>query len=464
MTPDNKDFEEMNSENSEPLNEEVKEAAEEPIETTAEEPAQNTGYSYSGAAVGETFSLGTQRSEAPHSEAPHSEAPHFETLKDDKPVKTEIKKKDKKRGLGAGGIAILVAVCILVSALAGFGGAYMYGEVKNSGIIGGNVVVNKVESSGEQVSITQGSVSEVIANISDTVVEITTEAVVKGSFFGNYVSEGAGSGVIMSEDGYIITNNHVISGADTIKVRAKDGTEYSATLISTDSQADIAVIKVDANSLHAVTFGSSDSVTVGEPAIAIGNPLGELGGTVTTGIVSALDREVAIDGNTMRLLQTDASINPGNSGGGLFNMKGELIGIVNAKSAGSDVEGLGFAIPVDTAYAVATELISKGYVSGRPMLGITIAEISSMNDYMKYANSELGKYIEGFGVYVVADERGNFQLGDRIVAVDGTNVESLDNISGILSNHSVGDEVTVTVYRSRKTEEVKVTLVEKTGN
>ncbi len=350
MTPDNKDFEEMNSENSEPLNEEVKEtaeepieASEEPIETTAEEPAQNTGYSYSGAAVGETFSLGTQRSEAPHFEAPHSEAPHFEAPhfeaphfeapKDDKPVKTEIKKKDKKRGLGAGGIAILVAVCILVSALAGFGGAYMYGEVKNSGIIGGNVVVNKVESSGEQVSITQGSVSEVIANISDTVVEITTEAVVKGSFFGNYVSEGAGSGVIMSEDGYIITNNHVISGADTIKVRAKDGTEYSATLISTDSQADIAVIKVDANSLHAVTFGSSDSVTVGEPAIAIGNPLGELGGTVTTGIVSALDREVAIDGNTMRLLQTDASINPGNSGGGLFNMKGELIGIVNAKSA-----------------------------------------------------------------------------------------------------------------------------------
>lgn len=142
-------------------------------------------------------------------------------------------------------------------------------------------------------------------------------------------------------------------------------------------------------------------------------------------------------------------------------MKGELIGIINAKSAGSDVEGLGFAIPVDTAYNVATELISKGFVGGRPMLGIKIAEIASMNDYMNYANTELGKFIEGFGVYVVSDERENFQLGDRIVGVDGTEVESLENISSILSKHSVGDEVTVTVYRSRKTVDVKVTLVEK---
>ncbi len=376
-------------------------------------------------------------------------------------VQAPSEQKKQKRGMGAGGIALLLIACLVISCAGGFGGAYLYGELNPGYFGGGNVTVNKVESNGTTVEIPEGSVAAVAESVADTVVEITTEAVVNGTFFGNYISEGAGSGVIISEDGYIITNNHVISGADTIKVRLKDESEYTATLVATDAQADIAVIKIEAESLHAATLGSSESLIVGQQAVAIGNPLGQLGGTVTCGIISALDREVEIDGNKMRLLQTDAAINPGNSGGGLFNMDGELIGIVNAKSSGDDIEGLGFAIPIDTAYEVAQELITNGYVSGRPALGVSVVEISDMSDYYQYKNSEIGKYIDSLGVYIVSDTQENFEVGDRFIAINGISVTGFDDISEILADYEIGDEVTVTVSRSRKMVEVKVTLVEK---
>lgn len=374
---------------------------------------------------------------------------------------SQPKMKKQKKGIGAGGIAALLVLCLILSCAGGFGGAYLYGRLNPGHIGGGNITVKKVDARDSLIEIPEGSVASVAEKVSDTVVEITTEAVVNGSFFGNYISEGAGSGVIISEDGYIITNNHVISGADTIKVRLKDESEYSATLVASDSQADVAVVKIEAKSLHAATLGSSEDLIVGQQAVAIGNPLGELGGTVTTGIISALDREVEIDGNKMRLLQTDAAINPGNSGGGLFNMNGELIGIVNAKSSGEDIEGLGFAIPIDKAYEVAQELITNGYVSGRPALGVTVAEVKDMSDYYNYLNSEIGKYIDGLGVYIISDTQENFETGDKFIAIDGTSVSGYDDISEILSDHEIGDEVTVTVSRSRKMVEVKVTLVEK---
>ncbi|MDF9823876.1 S1-C subfamily serine protease [Breznakia sp. PF5-3] len=200
-------------------------------------------------------------------------------------------------------------------------------------------------------------VTKIAEKSSKSVVEIKTETMSRDRFFGNYVSEGAGSGVIISENGYIVTNYHVLSGASSVTVTLHDGKEYEAEYIGGDSENDIAVLKIKANDLTPATIGNSDNLVVGEEVLAIGNPLGELGGTVTDGIISSTSREISVDGVTMELLQTSAAINPGNSGGGLFNMQGELIGIVNAKSSGSDIEGLGFAIPSNTAIEIAEKIV-----------------------------------------------------------------------------------------------------------
>ena len=183
------------------------------------------------------------------------------------------------------------------------------------------------------------------------------------------MTEGAGSGVVYSEDGYILTNNHVIEGASTINVTMNDGKTYEASLVAADSQSDIAVLKIDATGLTPVSFGDSDALSVGDLAVVIGNPLGTLAGTATDGIVSGLEREITLDGKSMTLIQVSASVNPGNSGGGVFDQYGNLIGLVVAKSSGSDVEGLGFAIPSNTVKSVVESLISNGYVAGRPAAG-----------------------------------------------------------------------------------------------
>jgi serine protease Do len=203
------------------------------------------------------------------------------------------------------------------------------------------------------------SVAEIAAIASPGVVEIRTTGtvVVRGR---SYAVEGAGSGVILTADGYIVTNHHVVDGAETIKVKLIDGTSYDAVLVDSVATMDIAVLKIEASELPFSTLGASANLVVGDTAVAIGNPLGELGGTVTQGIISSLDRQIDLDGNTMYLLQTDASINPGNSGGGLFNARGQLIGIVVAKSSGSGLEGLGFAIPIDHVKTLIENMISGG--------------------------------------------------------------------------------------------------------
>ena len=218
-----------------------------------------------------------------------------------------------------------------------------------------------ITSAGESYN----NISRVYYAVADSVVEITTELITPGSFLNSYVSEGAGSGVIISENGFIVTNHHVIEGASNIVVRLTDGSEYRATLVGSDKTADLAVLKIATGEkpLTYAKLGCSADLVVGEDVIAIGNPLGELGGTLTTGIISATERNIIVDGVEMTLLQTNAAINPGNSGGGLFNMAGELVGIVNAKMAGEDVEGLGFAIPIDYAYGVILDLVNYGYVT-----------------------------------------------------------------------------------------------------
>ena len=311
----------------------------------------------------------------------------------------------------------------------------------------------KVVTTSGSIDADNMSYADVVALVENSVVEITTNYVVSGSMFSQYVSSGAGSGVIISQAGnvgYIVTNNHVIEGATSIIVRLKDGTELDATLIGTDSMTDLAVLTVQTDTkLTTATLGDSDVLVVGQEVLAIGNPLGELGGTVTNGIVSALEREVTIDGENMKLLQTNAAVNPGNSGGGLFSMRGELIGVVNAKSSGDDVEGLGFAIPANTVYEIITQLIEHGYVRGRPALGITV-NMMRQQYFMQYITY----------IYVTDPGKTQLQVNDILYAIEGKEIISSEDITAAISGKTVGDKVQIIVLRNNKEVKVEVELVE----
>lgn len=281
----------------------------------------------------------------------------------------------------------------------------------------------------------------------DTVVEISTESVTTGTFMQQYISQGAGSGVIISKDGYIVTNNHVIEGASSITVRLRNGQEYSALLVGTDPDADIAVIKIDATGLSAAVMGDSSKMEVGDIVLAIGNPLGKLGGTVTSGIISATERQINIGGVIMNLLQTSAAVNPGNSGGGLFNLSGELIGIVNAKSSGEDVEGLGFAIPTNTAITVIDDLITYGYTRGKINLGLSFVDIYNSNYAWYYGVSLYGTYV--LSVESGSDaEKAGFIKGDIIKSINGAEIKSADAITEIVSRCGIGDTLEFVVTRT----------------
>lgn len=303
------------------------------------------------------------------------------------------------------------------------------------------------------------SIASIASLTANSVVEITTETVTTDSWMQQYVTNGAGSGVIISQDGYIVTNNHVIDGASKITVRLKTGTSYSASLIGTDSKTDVALLKINATGLTPAVLGDSDQLKVGDTAVAIGNPLGQLGGTVTEGIISALDRELIIDGKTMTLLQTDAAINPGNSGGGLFNGNGELIGIVVAKSSGSDVEGLGFAIPVNDAKAVANELLKYGYVKGRIDTGITFLDLTTTQKALLYGVRQLGVYVQSVESGSDAANAG-IKAGDMIAYIGSTKVTTGMVLTQALEKYSVGDTVKLTVLRNGSSVQISLKLAE----
>lgn len=247
---------------------------------------------------------------------------------------------------------IVVGMIIFVVAATGsFAGNLI---ANNMMVVSDNSVSKTSSVSTKKEQLTQ---TDVANQASQSVVEIRTESVVRDSYFGNYTSEGAGSGIIIKENGYILTNYHVIDGARKIYVTLPNGKQYPATLVGGSERDDLAVLKIDADNLSAASFGDSDDLVVGERVLAIGNPLGELGGSVTEGIISSKSRDIQVEGTTLELLQTDAAINPGNSGGGLFNMSGELIGVVNAKKGGTNIEGLGFAIPSNRAKEIAEKII-----------------------------------------------------------------------------------------------------------
>ncbi len=366
-------------------------------------------------------------------------------------------------------LALLIALCVVVSGLFGFGGAYLSSAL--SGGHSGSSKAASVSKNGYKLEDATGSkmtVQEVTNATKDSVVEIKTESVSSDAWMQQYVTEGAGSGVVMTADGYIMTNNHVIDGASKITVTTSDDKEYEAKLVGTDSITDIAVIKISAKNLTPVTYGNSDQLAVGDMAVAIGNPLGELGGTVSAGIISALDRELAIDGKTMTLLQTDASINPGNSGGGLFNGDGQLIGIVVAKSSGSNVEGLGFAIPINKAADVAQQLMDKGYVSDQPSTGMSYSESSQGSGMSQFFGNSQDSQSQSSSATVYIQEvtgtnakKAGFQQGDIVYAVDGTEITSFNTLSSIVTSHKVGDKLTFTIVRGNQTKDIKLTLEEK---
>ena len=345
----------------------------------------------------------------------------------------------------------------------GIGGAVV---ASRAGLTGNQVVVQEVQRDTSTDASNTGStdgtsmtMQQIAAVASPSVVAITTEQMSSSQtwFGGYYVQSGAGSGIIISQDGYILTCAHVVSGATSVKVQLNGSDQsYDATVVGADSTSDIAVLKIDATGLTPAVIGDSDKLAVGETTVAVGNPLGTLSNTVTQGIVSALNRQVTVEDNDMTLIQTDTSISPGNSGGGLFNANGELIGVVNAKSSYSEAEGIGFAIPINTAMDIAQQLIENGAVA-RPVLGVSILDIQDSSTAQQYGVSALGVYVadvtKGGGA-----EAAGVQRGDRIIAIDDTAVSSTSTVKSYLADKQVGDTVTLQVERGGKVLTLNVTL------
>ena len=345
----------------------------------------------------------------------------------------------------------------------GIGGAVV---ASRAGLTGNQVVVQEVQRDTSTDASNTGStdgtsmtMQQIAAVASPSVVAITTEQMSSSQtwFGGYYVQSGAGSGIIVSQDGYILTCAHVVSGATSVKVQLNGSDQsYDATVVGVDSTSDIAVLKIDATGLTPAVIGDSDKLAVGETTVAVGNPLGTLSNTVTQGIVSALNRQVTVEDNNMTLIQTDTSISPGNSGGGLFNANGELIGVVNAKSSYSEAEGIGFAIPINTAMDIAQQLIENGAVA-RPVLGVSILDIQDSSTAQQYGVSALGVYVadvtKGGGA-----EAAGVQRGDRIIAIDDTAVSSTATVKSYLADKQVGDTVTLQVERDGKVLTLNVTL------
>ena len=273
----------------------------------------------------------------------------------------------------------------------------------------------------------------------------------------------SGTGIIMSSDGYVITNHHVITGALVISVLTNDNQEFEAALVGSDEMSDLAVLKIDARGLQAAEFGDSSKLRVGDSVVAIGDPLGvQLRGTMTNGIISAINRDLTVGDRTMTLIQTNAALNNGNSGGPLINCYGQVIGINTVKmssyyTATASVEGLGFAIPISVAKPIIDELIENGYVAGRPAIGISGDSLPSY--YRTYYRLPEGVYVTSVNEGSDAKAKG-IREGDIVTAINGEKICSIDELNTVKNQYAAGDEVTLTVYRSGAYYEVTVTLVD----
>ena len=392
-------------------------------------------------------------------------------------------KKKKGHGLRNAGIVVL---CALVCLGAGIGGGVIGTSIRrNNDTVSkpeentdtadkANPPANGTAQDDREVKLPSDSaltdadptkekiltIKEIYQKNANAVVEIVTQYTTSNGYWGNVTGESAGSGVILTKDGYLVTNHHVIENAEKIHVRLKSGDTYEATLVGSDKDNDIAVLKLDADDLSFATLGDSSTVEVGDLCVAIGNPLGVLGGTLTDGIIGALDREITFsDGETRRLLQHNAAVSPGSSGGGLFNENGDLIGIVNAKANSTEAEGIGFAIPINSVKTIINDLISDGYVHGKVELGITVTAIKDGRTAMYYNVDEYGLYITEVNSNSNAKKAG-LKIGDRIVSVNGDEISEIGEISAILQESSVGDVLHFVVHRNGQDVNIDVTLNE----
>ena len=396
---------------------------------------------------------------------------HDFTPNDDQPPKKKIK---KKKNIPAIVLSLVLVGVISVSGyfLAtsdGMDSVQLSQELKDN--LSGKSSTDNSDSNVQQlVTTTDGkiySTPEIVDMVGPAVVGVvnkTTYTNPYGGMFGQMpnaggeVEQGSGSGVIISQDGYIVTNNHVIEGATEIGIILNTGEQYNAKLVGTDARTDLAVVKIDASDLTYAKLGASSELRVGDTAIAIGNPLGqEFAGTTTQGIISGLNRSVTIDNKTLNLIQTDAAINPGNSGGALVNNKGQVIGINTAKISSSQYEGLGFSIPIDDAKPIIEDLIANGYVKGRPVIGIGGRAVTERD--AKAYDLKVGVYV----VSMTADSPAHMagiKIGDIITECQGTKVETVDDLNEIKNKHKVGDTLELKVYRQGKTLDIKLILGE----
>lgn len=352
-------------------------------------------------------------------------------------------------------IVIIFLVALLGSGLGTFG-VMSYYTNKDGNAKTGNVVINEVE----YTSIEKNDYTKAIDKAIDTVVEVSCEVntTTQGYFFfgGTTTSTSTGSGVIFTSDGYIVTNEHVIDGLtreDTLQVRIYTGDTYQAKLIGYDARTDLAVLKIDATDLPYASFVDSSGLALGQDVIAIGNPLG-LGISCSNGIISALEKEIYVNNVYMSVIQTNAAVNAGNSGGGLFDINGELIGIVNAKkissSSSTTVEGMNYAIPSNTVVRIINELIENGYVKDRATLGV---KVYTSYSYLSTDGIVISEVLEGGSA-----EAAGIEANDMIVAIDDVKVSTYADLSKIMDSHAIGDMVKVTVVRGEETLDFNVVL------
>lgn len=370
----------------------------------------------------------------------------------------DLKEKNVKYVTRRGMALALICTMLATSGLT-IGGLAVGGVFNNKRTAhSGNSIIHPANysSTGPLVE-DQLSLQEIVSLNEKAVVEIQTESVATDFWIQNYITDGAGSGVIIDSDGYILTCNHVIEDAISITVTTKNGAKYDATVVGADELTDVAVIKIKGSNFETVTYGDSSTLSIGDLAVAMGNPLGKLGGSATSGIISALDRSVEVEGKAMTLIQTDASINPGNSGGGLFDGRGNLIGIVVAQAGDttSSVEGIGFAIPINQASVIADQLIEHGKVP-RPMIGIMIVDVTSDIAAQQFGVDELGLYVDE----VVGEnaKAAGFKQGDIIKAINGNPIRNKNDLTVELNRSQPGDTVSISVSRDGEIIEIETIL------
>ena len=355
-------------------------------------------------------------------------------------------------------VTALLLACAVVGGAAGYGGAALSSSgkttIRQSNRTASEITVKQV--SGQTLM----SPAEVYASTVNSVVSINCSSVSTNIFGQSVQSASSGSGFIITQDGYIVTNHHVVSGASSVTVTLHDGREYPATVVGSDSDYDVAVLKINATDLQPVTLGNSSNVNVGDSVLAIGNPLGELTFSMSQGIVSCCDRAINVDGTPFNMIQVDASINPGNSGGPLMNLYGEVVGIVSAKySSYSDttVEGLGFAIPIGDVQAIITDIMENGQVTDKPSFGITAGTMTEQMAAQYQIEQKSGAF-----VYSVnkggAGEKAGLRMGDVITKVDSTDIASMEDLTAAKKGHKAGDTVTVTYFRDGSSHTTSLTF------